>query len=294
MFFSVLSLLPSPMRVTFLSGEAGVYAFGAVVAHHYGDKELCHYYVSQFKEIKLSIDLPDELLYGRAGSLWACLFLNKHIAPNTVSSNRMRVVVNEIMSSGRQLGNVSCPLMYEWHSKRYWGAAHGLAGIMNVLMDSELKPDEAVDVKGTLRYMIKNHFASGNYPSREGNEADELVHWCHGHQVFKAEEFAQAAIEAGDVVWNRGLLKRVGICHGISGNAYVFLSLYRLTGKPEYLYRAKAFACFLHSRCETLVSEGVIHRGDRPYSLFEGIGGMALLFLDKTEPSKARFPSYEL
>lgn len=113
-------------------------------------------------------------------------------------------------------------------------------------------------------------------------------------KVFKGEEFVQAAIDAGDVVWNRGLLKRVGICHGISGNAYVFLSLYRLTGKPEYLYRAKAFACFLHDRCETLVSEGVMHRGDRPYSLFEGIGGMALLFFDMTEPSKARFPAYEL
>ncbi|XP_047973239.1 lanC-like protein GCR2 [Salvia hispanica] len=297
--------LQGSRRVTFLSGEAGVYALGAVVAHHNGDKELCQHYVSHFKEIKLSIDLPDELLYGRAGFLWACLFLNKHIAPNTVSSNRMRVVVNEIMRSGRKLGNVSCPLMYEWHGKRYWGAAHGLAGIMNVLMDTELKPDEAEDVKGTLRYMIKNRFASGNYPSSEGKEADELVHWCHGApgvaltlvkaaEVFKGEEFVQAAIDAGDVVWNRGLLKRVGICHGISGNAYVFLSLYRLTGKPEYLYRAKAFACFLHDRCETLVSEGVMHRGDRPYSLFEGIGGMALLFFDMTEPSKARFPAYEL
>ncbi|XP_057797341.1 lanC-like protein GCR2 [Salvia miltiorrhiza] len=292
-------------RVTFLCGEAGVCAVGAVVAHHNGDEKLCQHYVSQLKEIKLSTDLPDELLYGRAGFLWACLFLNKHIGPNTVSSNRMRAVVNAIIRSGRQLGKGSCPLMYEWHGKRYCGAAHGLAGIMNVLMDVELKPDEAEDVKATLRYMIKNRFASGNYPSSEGNEADQLVHWCHGApgvaltlvkaaQVFKGDEFVEAAMEAGDVVWNRGLLKRVGICHGISGNAYVFLSLYRLTGKPEYLYRAKAFACFLHDRAQTLISEGVIHKGDRPYSLFEGIGGMAYLFLDITEPSQARFPAYEL
>jgi hypothetical protein len=31
-------------------------------------------------------------------------------------------------------------------------------------------------------------------------------------------------------------LKRIGICHGVSGNAYVFLSLYKLTGNVEYLY----------------------------------------------------------
>lgn len=114
------------------------------------------------------------------------------------------------------------------------------------------------------------------------------------YQVFDSKEFLQAAIDAGEVVWNRGLLKRVGMCHGISGNAYVFLSLYRLTGNVEYLYRAKAFACFLHDRAQTLISGGIMHGGDRPYSLFEGIAGMAYLFLDMYEPSNARFPSYEL
>ena len=101
-------------------------------------------------------------------------------------------------------------------------------------------------------------------------------------------------MDAGEVVWNRGLLKRVGVCHGISGNTYVFLSLYRLTGNVEHLYRAKAFACFLLDRAQKLISEGKMHGGDRPYSLFEGIGGMAYLFLDMKEPSDARFPGYEL
>lgn len=101
-------------------------------------------------------------------------------------------------------------------------------------------------------------------------------------------------MDAGDVVWRRGLLKRVGICHGVSGNTYVFLALYRLTGNAEYLYRAKAFACFLHDRALRLIAEGKIHGGDQPYSLFEGVGGMAYLFLDMAEPSLARFPAYEV
>ncbi|CAK9185970.1 unnamed protein product [Ilex paraguariensis] len=112
--------------------------------------------------------------------------------------------------------------------------------------------------------------------------------------VFGSEEFLRAAVDAGEVVWNRGLLKRVGLCHGISGNTYVFFSLYRLTGKVEFLYRAKAFACFLNDRAQVLISEGIMHGGDRPYSLFEGLGGMAYLFLDMIEPSEARFPCYEL
>lgn len=113
-------------------------------------------------------------------------------------------------------------------------------------------------------------------------------------EVFGEKEFLQAAVDAGEVVWKRGLLKQVGICHGISGNTYVFLSLYRLTGNVEYLYRAKAFACFLYDRAQKLIAEGKMHGGDRPYSLFEGIGGMTHLFLDMIEPSEARFPAYEL
>ncbi|GLT66548.1 hypothetical protein SLA2020_389060 [Shorea laevis] len=273
---------------------------------HSGDEKLLERYLTQFKEISLPSDLPNELFNGRAGFLWACLFLNKHIGKDTISATRTRPVVDDIIKAGRRLSSKGkCPLMYEWHGKKYWGAAHGLAGILHVLMDMELKPDEVEDVKGTLCYMIKNRYPSGNYPSSEGSESDRLVHWCHGApgialtlvkaaEVYGGKEFLQAAVDAGDVVWNRGLLKRVGICHGISGNTYVFLCLYRLTGKVEYLYRAKAFACFLLDRAQKLISEGKMHGGDRPHSLFEGIGGMAYLFLDMTEPSDARFPAYEL
>ncbi|ESQ30138.1 hypothetical protein EUTSA_v10011533mg [Eutrema salsugineum] len=293
-------------RLTFICGRAGVCALGAVVAKHLGDDQLQDRYLADFREIRLPSGLPHELLYGRAGYLWACLFLNKHIGKDTVSSARMRSVVEEIFREGRQLGKRgSCPLMYEWHGKRYWGAAHGLAGIMHVLMHMELEQDEMQDVKVTLAYMFLHRFPSGNYLSSEGNESDCLVHWCHGAtgvaltlvkaaQVLRTVELVEAAMEAGEVVWNRGLLKRVGICHGISGNTYVFLSLYRLTGKPEYLYRAKAFASFLLDKSEKLISEGEMHGGDRPFSLFEGIGGMAYMFFDMNDPTRALFPAYEL
>ncbi|RRT52276.1 hypothetical protein B296_00040612 [Ensete ventricosum] len=113
-------------------------------------------------------------------------------------------------------------------------------------------------------------------------------------EVFQDEQILGAAEEAAKVVWSRGLLKRVGICHGISGNTYVFLSLYRLTGRVEYLYRAKAFACFLLDRANQLIADGRMHSGDRPYSMFEGQAGMAHLLLDMIRPSESRFPAYEL
>ncbi|CAN1761997.1 LanC-like protein GCR2 [Linum perenne] len=253
-------------RVTFICGRAGVCALGAVTAKHAGSERLLDYYITQFNK---------------------------------------RAVVDEIIKIGRRMAQNGCPLMYEWHGKKYWGAAHGLAGIMHVLMDMQLNENEIDDVKATLRYMIRNRFPSGNYPSSEASENDRLVHWCHGApgvaltlvkaaEVFGDQEFLQAAIDAGELVWRRGLLRRVGICHGISGNTYVFLSLHRLTGDPKYLQQAKAFACFLHDRGQRLISEGEMHGGDRPHSLFEGICGLAHLFLDMTEPSQARFPAYEI
>ncbi|KAL7102259.1 hypothetical protein ACP275_08G108500 [Erythranthe tilingii] len=292
--------------VSFMCGRAGVCSIGAVVAKHMGDDKLVHYYLNQFKKIRLSEDHPDELLYGRAGYLWACLFLNKHFGSETIPSTSMSAVVKEIIKKGRKLGKKEgSPLMYEWHGERYWGAAHGLAGIMHVLMECRLTSDEIEDVKGTLKYMIKNRFPSGNYPaSEEDKTRDALVHWCHGApgialtltkaaMVFGDKEFLEGAMGAAEVVWNRGLLKRIGMCHGISGNAYVFLSLYRLTGVVEYLYRAKAFASFLLDGTHMLISTGELHSGDNPFSLFEGMGGMTHLFLDMVQPKNARFPAYE-
>ncbi|RLM73539.1 hypothetical protein C2845_PM15G15390 [Panicum miliaceum] len=277
--------------VTFICGRAGVCALGAVVAKHAGDEATVARYLNSFKQIKISSKFPDELLYGKAGYLWACSFLNKHLGQNTIQPTTTDMIVREIIKDGRRLSTKSCPLMYEWYGDKYW--------------DMDLTENDKEYVKGTLRYMIQNRFPSGNYPCTEGDNYDCLVHWCHGapgvsltlakaSQVFPEEQFLEAAADAAEVVWNRGLLKRVGICHGISGNAYAFLSLYRLMKKKEYLYRAKAFACFLLDRAIKLTTEGIMHCGDEPYSLFEGQAGMAYLFLDMINPLESGFPAYEL
>ncbi|XP_047313600.1 lanC-like protein GCL2 [Impatiens glandulifera] len=294
--------------VTFKQGTGGIYAFGAVVAKHRGDEQLCKYYVDRFQGISLPKEICDELMHGKAGYLMACLYLNQVIDEAAYPSSWIRTMACEILKDGRKMGNGRCPLMYEWNGEKYWGAAHGLAGICLVLMHTELDADQAEDVKITLKYMIEHRFISRNYPASVEDMdrgRDELVHWCHGapgiaitlvkaNQVFGDKEFLDAAMDAAEVTWKRGLLKRVGLCHGISGNAYVFLSLYRLTGKEKYLHRAKAFASFLLDRSANLIRTGEMHPGDRPYSLFEGIGGMAYLFLDMIHPTQARYPAYEL
>ena len=46
-------------------------------------------------------------------------------------------------------------------------------------------------------------------------------------------------------VWQRGLLKKgLGLCHGISGNGYAFLSAYRATQNVTFYQQAQAFGLY--------------------------------------------------
>jgi hypothetical protein len=49
-------------------------------------------------------------------------------------------------------------------------------------------------------------------------------------QVLGGESYLPAALRAGELVWQRGLLKKgPGLCHGVSGNAYALARLYKTT-----------------------------------------------------------------
>ncbi|EEF30711.1 catalytic, putative [Ricinus communis] len=308
----------SSRHVTFLCGRGGVYALGAVVANCQGDQRRRDFFLNLFLEVAQERALPVgpeeggfgmsyELMYGRAGFLWAALFINKHLGEGTLSSDVLMPIVDAVLAGGRAgaSNNPACPLMYRWHGTRYWGAANGLAGILHVLLHFPLSEEDSEDVKGTLRYMMSNRFLhSGNYPSSEGNPRDKLVQWSHGatgmaitlskaSEVFPNDrEFRDAAIEAGEVVWKSGLVKKVGLADGVAGNAYAFLSLFRLTGDIIYEERAKAFASFLYHNASEIINGHV--PGDDAYSLFKGLAGAACLWFDLLAPEKSRFPGYEL
>lgn len=59
------------------------------------------------------------------------------------------------------------------------------------------------------------------------------------HQSFGVAQYLGDALQCGEVVWHYGLLKKgYGLCHGVAGNAYTFLALYRQTQEAKHLYRA--------------------------------------------------------
>ncbi|XP_036766234.2 lanC-like protein 2 isoform X2 [Manis pentadactyla] len=250
-------------KVTFLCGDAGPLAVGAVVYHRLKSDCESQECISKLLQLQRTIvcqdsELPDELLYGRAGYLYALLYLNTEIGPGTVCESAVKEVVNAVIESGKALSREErkaerCPLLYQWHRKQYVGAAHGMTGIYYMLLQPSAKVDQETlteMVKPSIDYVRHKRFRSGNYPSSLSNETDRLVHWCHGapgvihmlmqaHKVFKEEKYLKDAMECSDVIWQRGLLRKgYGICHGTAGNGYAFLSLYHLTQDKKYLYRA--------------------------------------------------------
>ncbi|KTF90990.1 hypothetical protein cypCar_00033408, partial [Cyprinus carpio] len=325
-------------RVTFLCGDGGPLAVGAVVHHHLKNQTESQECLTKLLQLQRSVlspdsDIPDELLYGRAGYLYALLYVSKEIGPDAVDETTIAKVVTAILESGKNLSKEEkkaerCPLLYEWHKKQYVGAAHGLAGIYYMLLQvvtailesgknlsKEEKKEERCPLlyewhkkqyvgaahglasiyymllqpsakvsqdalnellRPSVDYVRHKKFRSGNYPSSLSNETDRLVHWCHGapgvlhmlimaHKVFRDEKYLRDAAECGEVIWQRGLLRKgYGLCHGTAGNGYAFLSLYHATQDKKYLYRACKFAEW----CLDYGTHGC-RIPDRPYSLFE-------------------------
>ncbi len=269
-------------------------------------------------------------------------------------------VFEAILSFGRSMGaewapnpnrhalGLRSPLMWAWHDSTYYGAAHGLTGILfHALRYTDpvigcgsggggwtVSDSDRAVVWSTVDYLLGRVLPTGNYPTRDDSSSDSLVQWCHGatafallfiraYQIRAAQAQAQhtqsqtqsqtqsaaagakstdsksdskavtaatppppaynkyltAAVNAADVVWTRGLLKTkgVGLCHGVAGNAYVFLYLFHVTRELRWLYRAWCFAEF------GLANSKVLYKNaDAPLSFFNGISGWCVFLQELT------------
>lgn len=295
-------------RISFLNGDAGPLALAAIFSVLEQRNEEADDYIHRLIELGDTADsnAPDEILYGRAGYLYALLFVEQETKP-LIPDKVLRKTVEKIIQSGTKEAarrKSVVPLYYEWHDKIYLGAAHGYAGILYMLLNASRHMSEYEKenlVKPTLEWLINTKFQSGNFPSSIGSMTDRLIQWCHGapgfthllslaSQVYKNPRYRELALECGDAVWERGLLKKgYSICHGVSGNAYTFLHLYQMTKDIKHLYRAASFVdwCTRYP-----ANEGM--RPDRPFSLFEGKAGLLYFLADAKDPLRALFPCYEL
>ncbi|EGS20263.1 uncharacterized protein CTHT_0040020 [Thermochaetoides thermophila DSM 1495] len=172
-------------------------------------------------------EYPDELLYGRAGTLYLLRMVRTWVSGCDDLIGPAIVEVENAM-----LGNAP---NWKWRGKRYLGAAHGDIGIVTQLVLTS--PELAPRLEDTLSRLLEMQREDGNWPSSEEAASlgggKGLVQFCHGAPGFvtsllSLREFfpnlhdkIDAAVERGrECIWQQGLLKKEPcLCHGIFGNA---------------------------------------------------------------------------
>lgn len=110
-----------------------------------------------------------------------------------------------------------------------------------------------------------------------------LMQWCHGAPgvVTALTDFPShwssamdaMLVGAGDAIWKAGpLTKGYGLCHGTAGNGYAFLKLYRRTGEPVWLERARRFAMHSLAQRDRMRQQ----YGQGRFTLWTGDAGLAV------------------
>ncbi|EDS26256.1 nad dehydrogenase [Culex quinquefasciatus] len=285
-------------RVAFLCGNAGVAAVSAVIAHDLGEQDDAQRELHRFHEghsvaVSGGYD-ADEILVGRAGYLSGAFWLNQVLPAKPIKRAEIEAVCVVLLKRGREYAKArrcAVPLMYEYHESDYLGAAHGLCSILHMLLESPwfgegsgASETKLADIRGSVEAFLEIQDENGNFPTRLVGSDKKLTHWCHGcsgaiyllaraYLVFEEEKYLAGCRKCADSIWRHGLLyKGPGICHGVAGNGYAFLLMYRLTGEKRYLYRAGKFAEFLSAECFVANAR----TPDRPFSLhFSGTAAVS-------------------
>lgn len=166
---------------------------------------------------------PDELLQGRAGTLYMLRMMRHWVPDSAVLLDRsVESVATAVLAAGPD---------WKWHGKRYLGAVHGDIGIVTQLVLAT--PSLAGPLQGKLRDLLGSQLANGNWPSSVGKTDASLVQFCHGAPGFLhslaslrpyfpglRQEIDASVDQARRCVWREGLLrKEPSLCHGILGNA---------------------------------------------------------------------------
>lgn len=129
-------------RTSFIEGEAGIFALAAVLNALKQPEMQRNEWVEQLLGLQKFVlekhNTENEVLYGRAGYLYALLFVDRHV-PLPAERKRdvhlvMKRVVDAIFENGVRNATSEAPLMFQWHDKVYLGAAHGFSGILSTIM----------------------------------------------------------------------------------------------------------------------------------------------------------------
>lgn len=281
--------------VGFLWGKTGVYSLAAVISSLRGDSETAATYVSAVQStFDRAVDdnnVPyDDFDSGRAGLLYAGQFLAKFYARDVISRSSVVAVAQATIARGQAL-SAEADSYCEWISpndgEKWLGQSHGSAGVLHALLEVPELMEEGSNSRkmiiGTLDHLVSKQFPSGNFPSEYYDESvDKLVQWDHGApgvmgalvqgwKMLNNATYLTSAQKAADCTWERGIVtKGLMLCHGITGNSYMQLYLYKITGDKQYLYRGIAFQEFVSQTPDLYDVDLMRKPTPSPYYFFPG------------------------
>lgn len=191
------------------------------------------------------------------------------------------------------------------------GFAHGLAGIAYfLLLLHQVQPegawaDLAREGLQTLSRQAVPNQGGLNWPPTLNDEKAEACQWCHGapgvglafakaYEVLGETSFLETAEAAGKTTFAYADVRHnPSQCHGLAGNAELFIELYRLTQRPVWLERAYDFAqrAFTYRRTGPA---GDVWQADEPGydspDFMCGAAGTGHFFLRLWKPDQLRLP----
>ncbi|KAJ3914365.1 lanthionine synthetase C-like protein [Lentinula edodes] len=235
-----------------------------------------------------------EVLYGQAGLLYALLRLRSSIARanseapmrstlgSLTSDSSIANVVRFIIIRGRfgashYASNVSSrsaapALMWSWHHKRYLGAAHGVAGILHVLLMCPVDMIEPYisDILKTIEWLTTYQDDDGNWPTslkQRYTQPNDLVQYVLiPHIYYKCSST---------------VFLRCRWCHGASGMLILFATLIRrAVAHPEVFLLSISFlsslATAIQRGASLVYQKGLLCKG---VGLCHGVAGSVYALL---------------
>ncbi|KAI0718439.1 hypothetical protein C8T65DRAFT_639085 [Cerioporus squamosus] len=245
-----------------------------------------------------------EVLYGRAGLLYALLLLRSELVitldylshagkqkervvrevERLCSDDNIKALVDDIIERGHAGAKLYAeeleeterpkapPLMWRWHGSRYLGAAHGVVGILHMLLHapSAILEPHWDNIIATMEWLLALQDPQGNWPTKAGRH----MPYTSGGATTQDDSAAVAVSEVHDdppVQW----------CHGAPGFLMLFSALLRRAAVSQSAcplspaLRSTVTSAMTRG-AELVYTQGLLRKG---VGLCHGVGGTVYALL---------------
>ena len=279
----------------------GIHCVDALVALARDDEGAAQTAVDAFATCAAAAGDAVDVFSGSAGGLLACALLVDALSRAGLDGPR-----DLVLARGDELA------AHLWHGLgadpdaspiRALGAAHGVVGILYALLrwhESAHRP-LPTGIDGWLRRLADRALPEGRglrWPCELGvpiGDRTLAASWCNGaaghvslwtlaERLLGESSYGRLAQGAAWTAWESPDTT-ADLCCGLAGRAYAQLSLYRHTGDPAWLSRARRLA----ARAAHHVRGNLQPRD----SLYHGELGVAVLIADLDRPDCGGMPLYE-